>query len=212
MIARMVDLRRRVDVRLEGRPEGRHWMIWELWLSPEGELFSAIRNVAWLQDGGLPLIEAWSHLCPQDANAIEKAESADEVRSIGIRSILSDVYPDYLSLGREVTEAATVLAERRVSHELNALYGRPPFPPLDWLNAKISHEDFFREVFTDEYLAGGYTRTMRDLIDLPSRIVAGDEIWRFRSPSVMWQSLRGRSGFALVRRNWPIAYAAMVMS
>ena len=212
VICRMVNLRRRHDKRIKKGPSARNWMMWQLWVCPEGYMIRAISNALWLQDGGMTITEAWTKICPSATAKISSALDDTEVFRVGVRRILEVLDTPYLQLGQKVIDQVVAIATAHSRRELAAYNAGKPYPPVEWLTEKSSFAEFENVFFNEGTENQTITKTRFEASDMRDRFLSTDEIWLYNSPTSYWKNLGGRAGLALVRKGRPIAYTTTSMN
>lgn len=202
-ISRMVNLRRRHDKRIKKGPTAGRWMMWQLWVSPEGHILRSVCNVLWLQEGGMTTVEAWAHICPSAQDQIRTARDDIDAFRIGVRRILQVIDEDYLDLGDDLIDKISSVARSFGDTAVRDGNNGPPYPSRDWLIEQSTFEEFDALQLHQVDADGIITKTLFEATDMICRRLPTDQIWKYKSP--------GRAGYALVRKGRSIAHTVTSM-
>jgi len=136
---------------------------------------------------------------------------------------LSQEDPTYLTIGERFISEQIAYCEKYAAHwakkrELEA----EPWPPMDWCHKKISLSECERilnknvppSAKVSSPAKGGLAGRMihTQISRVKKRMMPGDELWTFSSPSDYWQALAGRAGVVLIRNGQPIWNHVTVMN
>lgn len=200
--------------------------MFQLWNTTEAVILHTTEQYLWLRDGGL-----------MEQIALEKIEvfrtgstDCDLQQNSTLASYIAHRLkiedPQYLDLGDAILGEAISIAEEWACAEIQRTKSDRPFPPKEWLKARVS----ISEVESGKSLPfgdGGLIATTldgrterpgttvpnsKDWQRLKLRMLPNDELWTFSSPGEYWQGLAGRMGVALIRNDRSIDHVITMMN
>jgi hypothetical protein len=215
----MIDIRQRRDPRLRREQRPSNWPMSELWRTTEATILDTVEQYRWLRDGGLVEKVALETLEVNQNGSVDFSVKPNATLHSYIARWLSTVDPDYLRLGGNVLRKVILFAEKWSRAEISRVKSDRPFPPADWLLARVgvreieSGEDlpFKGEGIVSITFDGQVERPGRTIPSyewkrIKSRMLSTDELWTFSSPAEYWQNRAGRMGIALIRNGHPIGH------
>lgn len=225
LLCQMIEIRRASDPRLRQREAPDNWPMFMLWKTTESSVLGMVEAYCWLCDGGLKEEEALQRLnAAQSGISILRLEKDATLRTfIADRLTIED--PDYITLGPGILADTVDLAKAWSKANITRNKTDRPYPPLEWLKAKVRASDIEAEMslpFKDSGIfavTDGQAEAMGTIVPIDPkwrriklRMVPGDELWTFSSPADSWKSLAGRMGVALIRAGHPIAHVTTLMN
>ena len=224
-LCRLIALRRLLDGRLLGREAPEHWPMWMLWETTEAAMLGIIEQYYWLCDGGLTAQAALQKIdAAQPGAAASGLESNSSLRSY-IAARLTTDDPGFVALGTDLLNEAIEIAETWSIAKITRTKAERPYPPSEWLKARVDASDIEAEAALP-FKDGGLVMVTDGVMETPGttvpidrkwhrialRMVPGDELWTFSSPPEYWQGLAGRMGVALIRKGHPIGHINTMMN
>lgn len=210
----LIRRRQRFDPRLKRERIG-NWPMYRFRNTPEAILFEAVDAYRDLWSGGAHDWQIWEKL---DAwlNADGPPMPHGAALSDYLKSRLRFIDPGFLNLGDQFLSGHIAICARWLD-KIKPAKGEV-WPPREWLTRQLTFAEF-------ESLGVGPGRSalgapavlnlslsQRDVVRLKLRMLAGDQIWAFSSPSHTWRTLSGRAGVALVRNGSSVAHVVTDMN
>jgi hypothetical protein len=214
----MVAIRWPLDERLKHTRHPPHWPMRELWATTEAMILDIVTLHFLLESDGVPerliieKLEAWRSKWGEADGALP-----DRLGDY-LRYRLSIEDPAYLQLPSVFWDAMTVAVEF-ARGEVERKGSERAFPPAEWLQQRMDPVaiDRYEEQHIAHRAAGSPAllltpRHERDWDRMKLRMLPGDELWSFDSPSRYWQGMAGRRGIALVRAGRAIDHLITAMN
>ena len=215
VICDLIRRRKLYDARLKREDIG-DWPMFQCWAAPDATILEMVDGHRDLHAAGLADGEIWERL---DRHfGVHWQPVPAEAGVVGyLQTRLLTIDEGLLALGEE-------FLARHVAICLGWLERQPSIRgdgwcPPEWLTGRATLEEFAAGVGVKLqadgapailFLGGG--KSQRDLVALTLRILDGDELWAYSSPSESWTKLIGRAGYALVRDGRIIANAVTAMN
>ncbi len=196
------------DPRLKGE-KLREWPGWRFRDTTDAMILHVVTDYHELRDAGEADEDIWGRLDENKMGA--RPSPCDLPTYVNYRLRQDD--PDYLSIGERFVSEQIAYCEKYAA--CRAKKREPePWPPMDWCDKKISLSECERilnknvppSAKVSPSAKGGLAGRMihTQISRVKKRMMPGDELWTFSSPSDYWQALAGRAGVVLIRNGRPI--------
>ena len=190
-------------------PRPSHVPVFELKRTPEYIVYSIARYAYLLEGDGRSELEALQKIDEVlRLRVLAKNRRASTVEEyLGL--LLATHHPDYLSHGPGLLLAALAMARAQIELTLPS-GGGGCWPPLYWLQSKMSPEEFKEEFAKasepERQVLCPSSQFDGEFAEFLARWQDGDELWRYSSPPETWRALMGRGGVVLVRGGRSVAH------
>lgn len=225
LLCQLIEIRHRKIPPLHRGEAPENWPMWMLWKTTEAAILDIVEQYYWLCDGGLAAQEA--------LQKIDAAQSRIPTAGLGSTSTLRSYLaarlktddPGYVALGHDILSESVDIAESWSYARIAKIKADRPYPPSEWLKARVDACEIEAEVSLP-FKDGGLVMVTDGVRETPGttvpidrkwhrialRMVPGDELWTFSSPPEYWQGLAGRMGVALIRNGHPIGHVTTMMN
>jgi len=216
VLSRMIRLRLKKDPRLAGEAPPWRWPQDRLWGTTEAMLLVTVQQYLALWTDGRSAGDIVRRI--EDLRGAPAGTPPDPRLRPYLRWRLAEADPSYLALGHRVFAPAAIQAIRWARKSLVDACGTEPFPPADWLGAKISPNEvepafeglFFPAGPRPENWREALTWKRREWALMKLRWREGDAIMQYREPATDGEESPGQHGIALVRNGRAIAWISAI--